>query len=395
LQRILQIVTAAALLASAAPAPAHDPSAWGGLFRSRDDGGAWLPADAGLFVGAALALAVSPTDANHLLYGTDARLLRSRNGGRDWEPQSAQIFNGPTLAVAFAADGHGAWAATPAGVYFSGAADSAWARCDVPDVALPGRALAPGRLPGRVYLLGARGVYASDAQAGGVAAGPGVGGRFVRIGRDELPDEAGRALLVVVSAEAETLLAVVGGRLWASTDGGASWSPRDAGLPAGEVQALAADREQPGRLWVATHNRVQVSDDLGAHWRPWGEPIAEGRVDIHGLATAQSGARIVLTAHRGLLRSTDSGRTWAQAEGVLPVHLEAGPLVADPHDAHTLYAGFALAPYAELRRRAEQGSQLLSQVDPVSLAGAGAFLLLLLIGGTWGARRLALAHRDS
>ena len=35
----------------ALPAYAHDPSAWGGLFRSRDFGASWFPADAGLFIG--------------------------------------------------------------------------------------------------------------------------------------------------------------------------------------------------------------------------------------------------------------------------------------------------------------------------------------------------------
>ncbi|MEO7850723.1 MAG: hypothetical protein ABIR94_00525, partial [Rubrivivax sp.] len=81
--------------------------------------------------------------------------------------------------------------------------------------------------------------------------------------------------------------------------------------------------------------------------------------------------------------------------GSLPVHLEAGPLVADPHDAQTLYAGFSLVPYAELRRRAEQGSNLLSQLDLISVAGAGAFMLLLLIGGWFGARKLAHVYRDA
>ena len=68
---------------TATSALAHDPSAWGGLFRSRDNAATWMPVDAGLFIGGALAVSVSPTDANHLLYATDSRLLRSRNGGRD------------------------------------------------------------------------------------------------------------------------------------------------------------------------------------------------------------------------------------------------------------------------------------------------------------------------
>ena len=386
-QPVLRFLTAAALTASAACALAHDPSAWGGLFRSRDDGAAWLSVDAGLFVGAALAIAVSPTNANHLLYATDTRLLRSRNGGRNWVPEAPQLFNGPTLALAFAGDGKGAWAATPAGVFVT-ADESTWNKCDLPDAALPGRALVTGLQPGRIYLLGARGIYASSDD----------GRKFVRVGQADLPDVAGHALVLVPAPAglgAETLFAVFEGRVWVSADSGKSWAPRDAGLPRGQVETLAADREQHHRLWAATGNQVHVSDDLGATWHSWGRPIGEGVFAIRGLATAQKGTLIVLATHRGLLRSTDGGNTWAQVEGALPVHLEAGLLLPDPFDAQTIYAGFSLVPYPELRRRAEQGSNLLSQLDPVSASGAGAFLLLLLIGGWLGARALAHAYRDA
>jgi photosystem II stability/assembly factor-like uncharacterized protein len=381
-QRIFRYATAA-LMACAVPAHAHDPSAWGGLFRSRDDGAAWLPADGGLFVGAALAVAVSPTDANHLLYATDTWLLRSHNAGRDWVQEAPQLFQGPTLAVAFAANGKGAWAATPAGVFFA-SDESAWSRSEVPDAAIPGRALVAGSRPDRVYLQGARGLYASSDR----------GRKFARVGQGDLPDAAGRALVVAGSAATQAVFAVFDGRVLASEDGGQSWQPRNAGLPQGDVETIAPDRDEPSRLWAASGNQVHVSDDLGATWRRWGAPIGEGRFTIRSLTTAQAGAVIVLTTHKGLLRSTDRGNTWAQVEGALPVHLEAGPMLRDPHDAQTLYAGFSLVPYAELRRRAEQGTHLLSRLDPLSVAGAGAFMLLLLIGGWLTAQRLAHAYRD-
>src|SRR5262245_30974759 len=196
------------LLTCVWPSHAHDPSAWGGLFRSRDDGATWLPADAGLFVGSAQAIAVSPADANHLLYGTDARLLRSHNAGRDWVAEAAQLFNGPTLALAFAVDGKHAWAATPAGV-FATAGESNWIKSDVPDAAIPGRALVAGAQPERVYLLGARGVYASADH----------GRKFMRVAPEDLADLPGRAL-IVVSAPVETIFAVFEGRIWASADAG-------------------------------------------------------------------------------------------------------------------------------------------------------------------------------
>ncbi|MEQ1806841.1 MAG: hypothetical protein ABL900_15800 [Burkholderiaceae bacterium] len=382
MQRLFRFAAAAALLAFAGSVVAHDASAWGGLFRSRDDGRAWLSADAGLFVGAALALAVSPTDPNHLLYATDTRLLVSHNAGRDWVAQAPQLFNGPTLAVTFSNDGRRAWAATPAGVFVADEA-AHWTMSEVPAAAIPGHALTPGLATGRAYLLGARGLYASSDD----------GSKFARIGQDDLPDVAGSALLVL-RVPNETLFAVFAGRVWVSTDGGGKWRPSDAGLPQDQVQTLAADRDQRNRLWAASGNQVHVSDDLGASWRRWGLPIGAGTFTIHGLAAVQSGAGIVITTHKGLLRSTDAGATWAQVEGALPLHLEAGPVVADPHDSQTLYAGFSLVPYAELRRRAAQGSNLLSQLDPVSVAGAGAFLLLLLIGGGWAARRLAYSSRN-
>jgi hypothetical protein len=70
----------------------------------------------------------------------------------------------------------------------------------------------------------------------------------------------------------------------------------------------------------------------------------------------------------------------------LPVHLEAGPLVQDPQDPATLYAGFSVMPYSELWRMGADGGTLLTRLDPVSLAG-GVALLLILAGAGWGAVR--------
>ena len=74
--------------------PAHDPSAWGGLFRTRDAGVTWLHVNPGSFVSGALALAVSPMNPNHLLLATDSGVSRSRNGGRDWEIEGLEFFGG-------------------------------------------------------------------------------------------------------------------------------------------------------------------------------------------------------------------------------------------------------------------------------------------------------------
>src|SRR5258705_762216 len=66
----------------AGSASAHDASSYGGVFRSRDLGAAWLNADVGLFLNSALGIAVDPRDSSHLLVGAHLGSLTSHTEGR-------------------------------------------------------------------------------------------------------------------------------------------------------------------------------------------------------------------------------------------------------------------------------------------------------------------------
>src|SRR5437868_11747064 len=89
------------LAGSASP---HDASSYGGVFRSRDLGAAWLNADVGLFLNAALVIAVDPRDSSHLLVGTDLGILSSHNGGRSWMSEARGLIIGGGFALAFSPD---------------------------------------------------------------------------------------------------------------------------------------------------------------------------------------------------------------------------------------------------------------------------------------------------
>jgi photosystem II stability/assembly factor-like uncharacterized protein len=370
---VLRLCLVALVLAASAPALAHDPSAWGGTFRSRDGGDTWMPIDAGLFVGGAITIAVDPLEPNHLLYATDTRLLASRNGGRDWVQDQSPSFIGPTLGVAFSRDGKALIAATAAGI-FKQDAKGQWQSVNIPSSASPALTLVTGAQPQQFYALGPGAAFRSDDH----------GETWKRIS-ETLP--AAPTALTIPSGIEHAVVCIVQGALYVSSDDGATWQPRTTGLPADGLEMLASDRVAR-RVWTAAAARLYRSDDVGMSWTASAGALPDADTQIRGVIANTEATNIAVSTHRGLFRSTDGGRTWQQVQGNLPVHLEAGPLVRDPHEANTLYLPFSLTPYHEIRRRAVEGSNLLARIDPMNLAGAGAFFILFVIGAGYAIRKL-------
>jgi photosystem II stability/assembly factor-like uncharacterized protein len=363
-------------MVAAAGARAHDPSAYGGLFRSRDFGGTWLNADIGLFLNGALAVAVDPRDPNHLLLGTDVGLLRSQNGGRSWAAEAPGQIIGAVLALAFRPGGGSAVCAAPSGVFHF--QDGEWARADAPGEAAPARGLAIGAAPDRIYLVGRNGLFASAD-----------GGQSYERVPNALRDGAEIGALAVAKQPDELLLAVIDGQVVASEDGGRQWQHRAQGLGNTPIDTVVLDPASPQRVWAAGTDRIYVSHDLGATWGAFGQPLPEPGTRVRGIAADPAAMTLVVTTHRGMYRSEDGGHSWMLKEGNLPVHLESGPLAGDPTDPRTLYAAYSLMPYAQVWRTALEGGNLLARTDPVSLAGGLAFVLLMMIGGGLLVRWLA------
>ena len=353
---------------------AHDPSSYGGVFRSRNLGGTWLNADVGLFLNAALAVAADPRDPSRLLVGTDLGLIGSRNGGRSWSAEAPNLIFGAVFAVAFSADGERALCAAQSGVFRF--ADGSWAPARAPDDALSARAIVAGASNDRVYLLGRSRLFVSDD--GGQTYGP-VGAP---------PQTREMTALIVIGTAPEILVAVIDGRVMTSQDGGRGW--RDGGL--GAVDTVAPDAYAPDRIWAASADRLHVSADLGATWRAIGRALPEPGTKVRGIATDESATTLVVTTHRGTYRSENGGQTWVLKEDNLPIHLEAGPLTRDARDPQLIYAVYSLMPYSEVWRAAVEGGNLLARIDPISLAGGISLCLLVLIGGGFLAVRLARAR---
>ncbi len=236
------------------------------------------------------------------------------------------------------------------------------------------RAQERGAVAGRVYLAGRSGLLRSDnwgatwsSYAGGLPEGP-------------------VTAFLVVGGSPEIVYRIVGGRIWVRTDGAGVWVNRTVGAAVINVDALVVDQALPTRIWAAGADQLFRSEDQGVRWRAVGRPLPERNTMVRGIAAA--GGTIVLTTDRGLYRSADSGERWALLADNLPAHLEAGPLVRDPVDPDTLYAGFALTPYAEIWRRAAEGGNSLRRLSLSSLAGSAAFLTLVALSAVVALRWL-------
>lgn len=371
------VVTALALVVLLWPSvvSAHDASAWGGLFRSRDHGATWFLASPGTYPTAAIALAVSPTDGNHLLLATDTGLLRSRNAGRDWSREAPSVLTGAVFAAAFASDGRRALVSTSTGIFRS-ETDNEWRPARAPSGSVPARALARGDTPGRAYLAGWTGFARTDDW-----------GASWSDAADGLPGAPVTSLLVLPGPP-DIVHVVVENGIWSSHDGARTWM-KQAGTDG--VDALGEDVSVKARLWAARGDRLLRSDDGGARWRATGRPLPEPNTSVRGISA--TGDVVVVTTDRGIFRTSDGGERWVPLVDQLPAHLEAGPLVRDPSEPGRLYAGFAVTPFPELWRRAVEGGSVLRRIDLTSLLGAAALLALLGAVGVAALHRLRRHYR--
>jgi len=356
-------------------ASAHDASSYGGVFRSRDLGAAWLNADVGLFLNAALVIAVDPRDSSRLLAGTDLGILSSHNGGRSWVPEARDVIVGAVFALAFSPDGQLAVCAAASGVFRR--EQDGWLRAEAPASAIPARALVAGPANDRFYLLGRSQLFVSEDGGRTYSVVPGV------------PQMSEITGLVAIPGSADSLAAVIDGRAMISLDEGRTW--RNVGFDGAgaSVDTIATDATRPQRIWAAAGGRIVVSDDLGSSWHSIGRSLPEASARVRGIAASADATILLVSSDRGIYRSEDGGETWAPKEDNLPIHIEAGPLARDPNDVRVIYAVFSLMPHAEVWRMAIEGGNLLARIDPISLAGGLSFCVLVLIGGGLAVRHLS------
>jgi photosystem II stability/assembly factor-like uncharacterized protein len=154
-----------------------------------------------------------------------------------------------------------------------------------------------------------------------------------------------KALAVDPSSSATLLLATECAGLHRSTDGGSTWSPESAaGIPSFVfIESVAFDPAISLGVIVGTSQGTYWSIDGGMSFLP-----SSGTPDGLGdFAFGRAGASSVVYQRipGGLLESTDGGQSWDSVLRGQP-RQEFNAIAVDPNDASKLFAGTRTDPYA-------------------------------------------------
>lgn len=160
-----------------------------------------------------------------------------------------------------------------------------------------------------------------------------------------------------------TIYAVTwGSGLYKSTNGGATWSAANAGLPTVltdlfSIHAFAIDPKNPNTLYCAAHaepngyaDYVYKSTDEGVSWSLVANSLAYSfyvldlAVDPQNTATVYAVGGLLAGSQPWLFRSADGGASWTAASSGLPDFPHGGGalvphLALDPQHTGTLYLG--------------------------------------------------------
>jgi photosystem II stability/assembly factor-like uncharacterized protein len=304
----------------------------GGIFRSTDFGGTWVPASNGLTSTSVLCLAIHPAIPTTLYAGTAyGGVFRSTDSGATWIlasdglpdiPSVYSLVSDPTAPATL-------YAGTDNGVFRSSDSGGVWT---------PART---GLLNGVVNALAIDPTTSSTLYAGtaaGVFRSADSGGTWTFASKG-LPNEYVNALALNPSGPSTLYVGTVSGGLFKSTDSGANWSPAGTELANQHVATLAIDPLIPSTLYAGTREGgVFRSFDSGGSWAAANRGLPGQPVKALAIPDSSPSALYAGTGGGGVLKSIDSGTSWAAANtGLRNQRVRA--LVISPSNHSTVFAG--------------------------------------------------------
>ncbi|HEY6541185.1 MAG TPA: hypothetical protein VIZ18_09615, partial [Ktedonobacteraceae bacterium] len=259
-------------------------------------------------------LAVNPGNPQNV-YAGDAQgsIFASIDGGTSWKQQSSLSPGAAVNALAFDNSGKKLYMASNAGIYLSTDDAKSWTNV--------------AGLPQDAYtsiafdLNKAQSMYVGSEQHGVFASSDG-GATWTAINNGLPANPTIHGL--VFDSDAHQLWAATDTGVYRSSDGGTSWQALNSGLPGGvtvyAVLPASTEGGTQGLVYAGTNKGFYLSQDNAAHWQTSQAPLT--RISIYSILVDYHTTTTVYiaTGTVGSLRSLDSGENWEGFASGLPTH---------------------------------------------------------------------------
>ena len=234
---------------------------------------------------------------------------------------AARVWEGDARSCAVGPDGSLYVGTEPAMVYRSDDQGTSWSRLDQIDE-LPSRST--WTFPPPPHEPHVRSIDFLPASPESVLLGVEVGGVLLSTDRGETWEELNNGVHVDVHTvrpdptEPGRLMAVTGGGVYGSEDGGASWGRRESGLAQGYAVGLHFNPERSGEVLIATgqsppgvNGRVYHSLDAGESWTEVADPALPEQYDRVPVLLFAEGRAWLMTNDGQVLRSDSADGGWS------------------------------------------------------------------------------------
>jgi len=249
------------------------------LFQSGDGGETWRMTKRGMFYPPVYALLQDSGDPKVLYSGNGGSLFRSENGGEEWVPSDTGMPRGSITVYSLLVDPSGPptlYAGTTQGVWRSDDRGTTWGTQRLAEATV--LALAWQSTPTPRILAG--------TSAGEVYASPDGGKTWTPLGTG-LP--AGNPVRAIVSAAGDLFAACDAAGLYRSTDAGQTWHSEPVGASRPAALSLLAPGTAAFSLFVGTDEGVSALDAKAKTWISVSQGLPAGtRVYALSLDTVNS-----------------------------------------------------------------------------------------------------------
>lgn len=310
--------------------PGRFPS---GIYKSVNRGAVWTFSSRGIFNTATSSLAFDPVTPGILWAAAGSTIWRSADGGSTWAERRGNIprsFFVQAIAVD-PRDPETVWAGTSRGVYVSEDGGATWEERRE-GLTAPGAQPVAGVLFLRLAPSNPSIAYAGSFEALFKTVDAGRHWSLLLLPAPSFPEFVALQDVWVDPRDPDVLFAARGG-IWASRDGGASWSLVPVGNGSTTFQSVEADPRNPDVLYAGGEEGMFRSADGGQVW----QLVTDVPITWQGNLAVGPAGEVWVGDLGGIYFSPDGVSGWTLLPGLTPYH-NVFVLAADPHDPGTVFA---------------------------------------------------------